>query len=300
VFGDWKPTSWVTVRTSGYFADRRAENYNYDALVGNIQFPQGLPTSGSTYFYSSAYQQFMLDNRDRWKTDVYVDLVVLPRVTITPTFKYQDDNYGLDPSTSWGLADSRSWDGGMDVAYAISPDASITIGYLREYYNQFLLGTTSGGHGANLTVPGPGIISANTNDITTVDTITAALRYTAIPNRLDFDLRYAMSRGVDAQQLIIGNGTIPAGGQFPDVTTWFQRLDATATYKFDPDLVARLGWKGEVKAKLHYAWERNSINDWQDALAPYDPIVSTQAIWLAYNNPNYNVHLLAASLAWQW
>jgi hypothetical protein len=162
------------------------------------------------------------------------------------------------------------------------------------------LGTTSGGHGANLTVPGPGIISANTNDITTVDTITAALRYTAIPNRLDFDLRYAMSRGVDAQQLIIGNGTIPAGGQFPDVTTWFQRLDATATYKFDPDLVARLGWKGEVKAKLHYAWERNSINDWQDALAPYDPIVSTQAIWLAYNNPNYNVHLLAASLAWQW
>ncbi len=42
----------------------------------------------------------------------------------------------------------------------------------------------------------------------------------------------------------------PAVGQFPAVTTWFQRLDATATYTFDKEAVALLGWKGEVKAKL--------------------------------------------------
>ncbi len=92
----------------------------------------------------------------------------------------------------------------------------------------------------------------------------------------------------------------PAGGQFPEVTTWFQRLDATATYKFDKEAVALLGWKGDVKAKLHYAWESNSVSNWSnDWLSPwYSPIPS--AIWLGYDNPNYNVQMLMASLAFTW
>jgi hypothetical protein len=297
VFADWNPTSWLTVRSSGYYANRRAENYNYDALVAAIQFPQGLPTSGTSFMYSSAYQQFMLDNRQRWKADFAVDMVVVRGVTITPTFKYQDDNYGLNPATSWGLADSRSWDTGIDVLYVINPDTSIMFGYLYENYYQYLLGTTAGGHGANLAVTGP---AANTNDNTTVNTFTAAIKYAAIPEKLDTELRYTASLGVDSQQLNLATG-VPAGGQFPNDTVWFQRLDATATYTFDPDLVAKLGWKGVVKAKLHYAWERNSVSDWQnDSLAPFDPIVSTQAIWLAYDNPNYNVQMIAASFVASW
>ena len=64
----------------------------------------------------------------------------------------------------------------------------------------------------------------------------------------------------------------PTGGQFPDATTWFQRLDAEATYKFDKEQVAQLGWKGDIKAKLHYAWESNSVANWQnDPLAPFNP-----------------------------
>jgi hypothetical protein len=35
-------------------------------------------------------------------------------------------------------------------------------------------------------------------------------------------------------------------------------------------------------------------------LAPYSPVVSTQGIWLAGDNPNYNVHLIKASLAYAW
>jgi len=89
--------------------------------------------------------------------------------------------------------------------------------------------------------------------------------------------------------------------QFPDVTTWFQRLDATAVYTFDQDIVRRAGLPGQVKAKLRYTRERNSVPNWQnDPLAPYGPIASTQGIWLASDNPNYNVHLLAASLSYTW
>ena len=54
-------------------------------------------------------------------------------------------------------------------------------------------------------------------------------------------------------------------------TTWFQRLDATATYKFDKDAFAQMGWKGDVKAKLHYVWERNcgQPTGQNDPLTPY-------------------------------
>ncbi len=79
---------------------------------------------------------------------------------------------------------------------------------------------------------------------------------------------YAASLGVDAQRLNLGSGanptcpaTMPAGSncQFPDVTTRFQRLDATAIFKFDQDIVmARLG-KSQlhvhlITASLSYTW----------------------------------------------
>jgi hypothetical protein len=58
---------------------------------------------------------------------------------------------------------------------------------------------------------------------------------------------------------------------------------------------------GQVKARLRYAWERNAVTNWQnDPLAPFSPIVTTQGIWLASNNPNYNVQLLAGSLTYAW
>jgi hypothetical protein len=89
-------------------------------------------------------------------------------------------------------------------------------------------------------------------------------------------------------------------GQFPNDTTLFQRLDLTATYKFDPLWVERWGIKGDVKAKLRYTWERNAVNNWQnDPLAPFTPILPT-SIWLAYDNPNYNVQMIAASLIATW
>ena len=146
-----------------------------------------------------------------------------------------------------------------------------------------------------------------------MDTITAAVRYAAIPNKLDLDFRYTGSLAIDAQRLLLGtaanggNPTCPAtmapvtNCQFPDVRTSFQRLEASATYKFDQDLVRQAGLTGQVKARLRYAWERNAVTNWQnDPLAPFSPIVSTQGIWLASNNPNYNVQLLVASLVYAW
>ena len=41
IFADWKPNSWLTVRSSGYYGDRQYDNYNYMAYVGDFQWPAG-------------------------------------------------------------------------------------------------------------------------------------------------------------------------------------------------------------------------------------------------------------------
>jgi MtrB/PioB family decaheme-associated outer membrane protein len=305
VFADWKPASWFTLRSSGYYSDRRYNNYNYDAYVGAIQFPGRNPATDG-YFISPAYRQLMTDNRERWKANFAIDTLVLPGITVTPNFKYQDDHYGLNAANQLGLTDSRSWNGGLDVTFVIDPRTSIMFGYLREYYTQLVYNVNSTSPGA---VPG-GALALQTNDLTTVDTFTAVARYAAIPDKLDLALRYTASHGVDHQQLLFATGAnpacptgVPAGTncQFPDVTTWFQRVDATAVYTFDKFAVAQAGLQGVMKAKLHYAWERNSVANWQnDSLAPFGNVGEPSLIYLAQDNPNYNVHLLMASLAYTW
>jgi hypothetical protein len=234
----------------------------------------------------------MIDNRQTWKANIAVDMVIFPNVTLTPTFKYKDENYGVNPVNQQGLEDSRSWSAGLDATYVINPDTSIMAGYMREYYTQLLFACSTAG---------PTCGAQNlTNDKTVVDTFTAAVRYAAIPKKLDTELRYTASHGVDSLNFFLNTGAPPASGQFPDYTTWFQRLDATAVYTFDKAAVAQAGLTGVVKAKLHYAWERNSVSNWaNDPVAPFNTWAGS-ALFMSYDNPNYNVHMLMASLAYTW
>ena len=90
-------------------------------------------------------------------------------------------------------------------------------------------------------IPG-GSLFQQTNDRISVNTFTGVVRYAAIPDKLDTELRYTLSNGVDNQNLLFATGINPAcptgmpvgfNCQFPNVTSLFQRLDATATYTFD-------------------------------------------------------------------
>jgi MtrB/PioB family decaheme-associated outer membrane protein len=295
LYADWKPMSWLTVRSSGYYGDRRYDNYNYAEYVGNFQW------MGSGDEYQNTYRQLMIDNRQTWKANVAVDIVVLKNVTVTPTFKYQDLIYGVDPTSQQGLADSRSWSGGVDVTYVVNVDTSVMVGYMYEYATQLLYGSTS-----TATVIPAGTPATVTNDTTIVNTFTGLVRYAAIPNKLDTELRYTASLGSDNLNLfpVAAPTASSPGGQFPENTTWFQRLDATATYTFDKETVAQLGFIGDLKAKLHYVWTRNTESNWaNDPLAPYTATMGTSIAadpWLAWYNPNYNVQMLSASLVASW
>ena len=126
------------------------------------------------------------------------------------------------------------------------------------------------------------LYSANVSD--RVNTFIVGVNYAVIPQNFDVQSQLHLVDGERIAQPLIfaqwnrtASGGFPAirsrpcqSGQFPDVTTTFQRLDANAKYVVDQDFVSSLGLKGEVALKLRYAWERNSVTNWNnDTMQPY-------------------------------
>ena len=261
VYGDWKPRQWLTVRASAMYGVRTSQNYDYQGRVGFFQWncpTPPMPNCDASEIYATTYRQLMIDNRNQGKAQFAVDWVPVHNLTISPLVKYTEMQYDVGVGQQ-GVRDSRKWAAGSDVTYVINPYTSVMVGYMYEWGSQLLYGincTESSLIGAQC-AGAPTL----TNDATTVQTFTAGLHYGVIPEKFDTDFRYTMSHGVDNMQMFVG-GALPTGGQFPQDRTWFQRFDATATYKFDKEQVMRLGWKGDVKAKLHYTWERNAVDNW--------------------------------------
>jgi hypothetical protein len=241
----------------------------------------------------------MYDNRERTKADFAIDLVAFRGVTISPTFKYQEDYFGLNPLNQNGISDQRMLSTGVDVGWVVDPNLSFVFTYYYETIGQWLYSTSGGGSGAVLPPPASAYGGqVLTTDKQHINTWTAGISWSAIPDKLNLDVRYALSDGVNEQQC---SRCVTGGNPFPNDTTLWQRLDATATYKFDPIWVRQF-FNGDLKAKLRYTWERNSVNNWQnDPLAPFTSFVGgANFLWMAYNNPNYNVQMLAGSLIATW
>lgn len=295
VFVDWKAMNGVTARASWLYAQRRYDNYNYLNFVGLQQWPNG----GTTTRYSVAYRQFYLDNRDRNQAKVSLAVDLSPSLTITPTGGLRYDDFNLNPTTELGMNRDHSWNAGVEVMYLFAPGTNFLFSYMFENHRQLI---TSAGSGAP-PFAANALYRADVED--RVNTFIVAVNHEWIPNKLDVRLGYTLSYARNSQPLIFANGAGPAaGGQFPDNKTIFHRVEALAKYKFDEDLVQRLGWKGNVSTKLRYVWERNSVTNWQnDNMQTYmfgSDTATGYMNWMAFDNPNYNVHLIMASLAFSW
>ena len=297
VFADWRPASWMTARGSLLYSERRYDHYDYLGFVGAFAWP----VAGNTR-YSTAYRQFNLDNRDRIKGQFSVAIDVLRGVTITPVFGFRQDEYLLNPATEVGLTRDRSKTMGIEAGWLMDPNTRFLVSYMNEPRSQVI---TSAGQN----VPPFPTTAYYTADVTDrVNTYVVAVDQTLIPGKLDVRASYTLVNADNNQPLVFANGTGPSaatGGQYPNVKSNFQRVETQAKYRFDDDLVHRLGFTGEVFARLRYAYERNSVQNWQtDTLQTYmySPALTGVGYmtWLAQNNPNYNVHLLAASLVMKW
>ncbi len=331
VYADWKPTSWTTFRASGLFAERRAGNYDYLGNVGIFQWPNrpspiqaGMP-NGTTN-YSPYYRQFYLDDRDRAQAKFSVDVKVLNNLTVTPTFNLKNDTYIFSQNQE-GLTSDRSYAAGVETAYAATPDVTFLFSYMNEQRSQNVLSasntylcpyTSAAGACTTFSYSSTGLFASNVRD--NVNTVIFGVNYAVVPQKFDVHLGYTLSMGNSSQPLYFANGTGPTSGgypsivgganvpgQFPDVKTTFQRVDATAKYVVDKDFVTSLGLKGEVALKLRYAWERNSVTSWNnDTMQPYMYTALINQPQTAYyqamagNNPNYNVHLLGGTVSFAW
>ena len=308
VFADYKPWSWLLARVTWSFAERQYDNYDYRGYVGNFQWsnplcitPQPPPAQGCNVQYSQAMRQFYLDNRQRQIGKFSVAIDVLRGLTVTPTFGYQDDNYSIS-ATEAGLTRLQSIKSGVEVAYAINPGTNILIAYMNEYYRQNLKYTTA----VNIQ-PMTAANTWNADVKDNVNTIMGAVNWAAIPDKLDLRVSYTVSISNTDQPLFANNGAQPSaatGGQFPNISGQWSRLEAQAKYNFDKSSVRMFGINGEAFARLRYIWERNSVNNFdQDIMQAYmNPLINNTGFmtWMAFDNPNYNIHMIAASLGVKW
>jgi Putative outer membrane beta-barrel porin, MtrB/PioB len=319
VYADWKPTSWITTRASALFSARRADNYDYPNNVGFFQWPFTPHPNGANY--SAYYRQLYLDDRDRAQGKFAVDVKVLNNLTVTPTFNLKNDTY-IFAQNQEGLTSDRSYAAGVEAAYAATPDAIFLFSYMNENRSQNILSASNtqiAPFAAATGYTSAQLFASNVRD--NVNTFIVAMNYAVIPQKFDVHVGYTLSTGRNAQPLFFANGTGPASGgypslnaagvanpgQFPDVNTTFQRVDLTGKYVVDRDFVTSLGLKGEVALKLRYAWERNSVTNWNnDTMQPYmytalmNQPQAAYVQWTAANNPNYNVHLIGGSVSFAW
>lgn len=310
VYADWKPEKWLTFRGSVNYGERRADNYDYLGNFGIFQWPVPRPSATNptgfpnTTQYSPYYRQFFLDDRNRTQAKLQVDILAFQDLTITPTFKWNDDEYLLQQN-QLGLAHDRGTAAGVEMGYAPANNLRFLFSYMNEQRNQltFGSGTTLAPYTTTPAYTGTQFYAADIND--RVNTFVAGVNYAVIPSRLELGLNYTWAFSTNTSPLFFGNGTTP-NPQFPEVSTNFQRLDATAKYVIDPDYTRSLGMPGQVALKLRYAWERNSVTNWNnDQMQPYMYNVFPTGSFaynqfMAWDNPNYNVHMLAGTVSWAW
>ena len=172
---------------------------------------------------------------------------------------------------------------------------------MNEYYRQNLKFTTA----ANVQ-PMTAANTWNADVKDNVNTIMAAANWAAIPEKLDLlvrPIRYRYQIPISRSLRIMARSHQP-GGQFPNISGQWSRLEAQAKYTFDKSSVRMFGINGEAYARLRYVWERNSVNNFdQDIMQAYmNPLINNTGFmtWMAFDNPNYNAHLIGASLGVKW
>jgi MtrB/PioB family decaheme-associated outer membrane protein len=298
----YKLNSWLTARGSWQYAERR-----YGTYTNAVQ-------QSSRGHWNENYRSPELANRNQNVGKFQVDVVVVPTVIVSPFAGLLLQDYltdALGPARELGILKNNSWNVGAELIWAPNRRTQLMVSYTYDQARKRIVG------GGGTTGLATDTWDSNVNDNT--NTITAALKQVLIEDKLDLKLSYvySLSNGSWITVPFFYNGYVPnpdpssaPNPNYPDTKITFQRLDALLTYKLDPGFVRQMGWTGDALIRGRYAWERNSVNDWQiNDMQPYMfiPPFSSGAgagmqnmVWLAGNNPNYNVHLLGAALILRW
>ncbi|MDE2362193.1 MAG: MtrB/PioB family outer membrane beta-barrel protein [Hyphomicrobiales bacterium] len=322
---DWKPSTWFTLRGTGTFLSRTANNYDQfvnqmsQAYLGwaNLTTLGPLLTSGTGVYGNPDYRAFYLNGRHREKFDLFADITVLPGLTVTPTFQFTDDRYSLNGSTTsrpvaslngplWiqeGIRHQRNFNTGIDVGYQYNPYNRIFASYMYGRGDQLLRsGTPTAYPGASTTA----MYEMNVAERTHVARI--GFESSLIPNRLKFEANYTKSLGHASQIMPFPQATTAAGlatfWNYPNTDTDFQRVETKVKYTFEDSWLKGMGLTGKMSATLGYTFEKNKDYNYQMETLNYAYSVANTSAYLmnfmGWYNPNYTVHRIGAALNYKW
>jgi MtrB/PioB family decaheme-associated outer membrane protein len=330
VFADVKLTHSSTAHLSYSYSSRR-----YD---GDYEIDDGAWLNS---------RMFDLANRNRQRAKLVVDYDMNDMITISPSAGLRWDDYPETTPFQTGLSSEHSWNAGIEVGIRPTSTLRFTAGYTYEQSKLDMTAIVADADGSAVNsngtannqclLPGYSFTTPYTapmtcgwsdNMTTKYHTFVGSANWQAIPGKLDFRLNYVASWAREAHDFkpcslststayncngisVSTSGVTGSqvGLPWPDNTSLYQRLDATARYYFDKEFVEKLGWKGQVMFKLRYTWEHNDGSYWQsDSVNAYfgtltgnTELTGTgRSLWLAYNNPNYTAQLIAASLKFKW
>src|SRR5262249_23391396 len=199
VYVDWKPTAWITARANVLAAERRYENYDYLTFVGLAQWPAG----DAVTRYSTAYRQFMFDNRDRFRAQASLAVVLVRNLTLTPTLSVRADQYPLGSPTRARLHFAERNHAAAELAGVLSPDTKILLSYMNDRQKQLI---SSAGQSVP---PFPANQYYTAEVVDTVNTYIAAINHALLPNALDVTLTYSYVSANNSQPLVFANTTGP-------------------------------------------------------------------------------------------
>ena len=314
IFADLTPVATVHARASYQYGERRYDIYDTGLFV--------LTPALFADQFASNLRRFDLANRNRQKANARVEFAATDFLTITPNFGLRWDDYPDSVINPLGLRSNHSWNAGVEIGAMINPRIRVMAAY---NYEESRLKIASGNGAAegcpdDLTNTFNPIECTWSSDVKQkYHTFMAATDLKVVPDEFDLRLEALYTRASEESLLTpcaagIGcnglTGLDPAFenfGQFPQVTTTYQRYNVIGRYYVDPDFVQQIGWVGDVTIKGRYTFVRNRVSNYAiDDLTPYVPTPDSlleggsRSLFLASNNPNYSAHVLAMAVALKW
>jgi MtrB/PioB family decaheme-associated outer membrane protein len=306
--GDFRFSDIATLRSSLQYSQRRYDKYD----PGNLAlyaWQSTTPTGQTPATTNYLIRKFDMAHRNQTKGMAILDIsgpsgTVFRDFVISPNLGFKNDDY-VEPEQMLGLKKSHSWNAGIDVTHTFRPGNWVQASYLYEQYDRFQAGATTTSTQANVAA-NPASWSGNTHE--KVHTIMASTNVQVIPGKLDLKVGYSISFSSEDWDTgtYLTYPTAVAANSLPFPTTHYnlQRLDTSLKHTVDPDIVAKLGWTGEVFVKARYVWERSSVDNWQqEAMTPflyYGASAVSRAIEMGGTNPNYDAQFVQLSLNAKW
>jgi MtrB/PioB family decaheme-associated outer membrane protein len=275
----------------GYaYSDRKTSEYDASApfIAGfspayvTSQINAALPLNG-LWDNVPAQKKFFMAPRKRDKVKAFLNVTPTESIDLHMDVDYKDDDYH---ASQYGLQRATGWAVNLDASFRATDALSGHVFTSVDRYSTGQRSIALGGNRANVSNPDldwtAGIVDRTVS-------FGAGVRYApARKYELGGDVVRANSTGSvtvwTAPTLAATNPALP----LPDLKTSLRRVDLFGTYKLQKD----------VSIKVKYIFERFSSADW--AIDQVAPATMANVIGTNEVSPNYNVHFVGVSLAYQF